>query len=146
MKDAATSLMTTRMVGLTVVQCVDRWLHYTFSCQLNIYSFCMKIQVKLRRCEVGETIIYPSNFTSTCSPIRVSRCRFDGKNNSPPNFTSTYFPRRVSRFEVGRRITYSAKLTATFLHHNPRRVSRCKFGGKRYGNCFLPLTLVSTEE
>jgi hypothetical protein len=82
----------------------------------------MKIKVKASRCEVGGRIIYPTNFTSTDFPIRVSRYRFGGKSNSPTNFTSTGFPKRVSKCEVGRNI------------------------GERYGNCFLPLTLVSTEE
>ncbi len=50
-----------------------------FSRQPNIYSFCMEIQLKASRCEVGGRMIYPANFTSTCFPRRVSRCWFGGE-------------------------------------------------------------------
>ncbi len=117
------------MVDLIIVWCVERWLHYIFifSRQLNIYSFCMKIQVKASRCEVGRRIIYPAKPTSTCFPIRMSRCRFGGKNNFPANPTSTCFPRRVSRCRFGGKSNSPAKPTSTRFS---RRVGSCRFGRK----------------
>jgi hypothetical protein len=83
-----------KMVGLTVVWCVERGLQYNFSRQVNIYLFCMKICIKASRCEVGGRNLYPAKLTSTHSyyffPISVSRCRFGGKTNFHPKPTSTH--------------------------------------------------------
>ncbi len=146
MKDAVTTLTTARMVGLMVVQCIERWLHYNFSLQTNIYSFCIKIQVNASRCEVGGRIIYPANFTSTRFPRRMSRCRFGGKIILPPTSHLLVFQEEWVDVKLAETLFIPPNIHLPVLHHNLLRVSRCKFEGARYGNCFLPLTLVSMEE
>jgi hypothetical protein len=97
MKDAATTLTTMTMVGLTLVWCIERGLHYNFPTNLT-----KQVDVKL----AIESFIPPNLHLLTLIthfPIRVSRCRFGRKNNLPAKPTSTRFPRRVSRCRFGGR-------------------------------------------